>query len=287
MVCVLTRPAPTPIAREIPEVEDLYLHPRGLEVTPPWLDELLGTLAHELRSPLVTILSAVQVITHDREMDPAVRRALAVMERQSRQAMRIIDDLFDLSAGASGKLSLRKEVVDLAEIVVGATETAGPLLAARQHRLAVSLPPGPVFVEADPLRLVQVLTNLLGNAAKFTDPGGHIRLTAAVEAGQIVLRVRDNGRGITPDLLPRVFDLFWQGPENKGAPGLGLGLALVKSLVELHGGSVAASSDGPGTGAEFIVHLPAPARDAGSPGRTAGAAEPDAWNSFNRQRRCP
>jgi signal transduction histidine kinase len=252
----------------MPEVEGLYLHPRGPEVNPPWLDELLGTLAHELRSPLVTIVSAVQVITYDREMDPAVRRALAVMERQSRQAMRIIDDLFDVCAGASGKLSLRKEVVDLVEVVVGATETACHFLAARQHRLTVSLPPGHVYLEADPLRLNQVLTNLLGNAAKFTEPGGHIRLTVAAEGGQVVVRVRDNGRGIDPELLPRVFDPFWQGPANKGAPGLGLGLALVKSLVELHGGSVAANSDGPGTGAEFIVHLPAPARDAGSPGRS-------------------
>ena len=257
MVRVPTRPAPTPGAGQRPEIEDLCPHPRGLEVTQPGLDELLGTLAHELRDPLTTIVSAVQVITDDCYLDPAARRALAVMERQSRQAMQIIDDLFDLCVGNVGKLSLRKEVVDLAKIVAGATETAGHLLAARQHRLTVSLPPEPVSLEADPLRLVQVLTNLLGNAAKFTDPGGHIRLSAAVEGGQIVLRVRDNGQGIAPDLLPRVFDRFWQASERKAARGLGLGLALVKSLVELHGGSVAARSAGPGAGAEFIVQLPA------------------------------
>jgi signal transduction histidine kinase len=218
---------------------------------------MLGTLAHELRSPLVTILSAVQVIAD--ECDPRAQRALAIMERQSRQALRIIDDLFDLCAESSGKLSLRKEVVGLAEVVALATETAGHLLAARQHRLTVSLPPGPVTLEVDPLRLSQVLTNLLANAAKFTDPGGHIRLSAEVDAGQLVLRVRDNGRGIPPDLLARVFDRFHQipGPGGAATGGLGIGLALVKSLVELHGGSVAACSEGPGTGAEFVVRLPA------------------------------
>jgi signal transduction histidine kinase len=223
------------------------------------LDELLGTLAHELRSPLVAIVSAAQVIANERDMKPSVRRAIAVMERQSQQALRIIDNLFDTCAGAQGKLSLLKEVVGLADVVAAATETTSHLLTARQHRLTVSLPPGAVSVEGDPLRLAQVLTNLLSNAAKFTDPGGHIRLTARVEAGQIVLRVRDNGRGIDPDLLPRVFDLFYQvpGPGPKTTGGLGIGLALVKSLVELHGGSVAASSDGPGTGSEFVVRLPA------------------------------
>src|SRR5262249_19210092 len=177
----------------------------------------------------------------------------------SRQALRLIDDLFDICAGAEGKLSLRKEVVGLADLVAAATETASHLLAARRHRLTVSLPPGPVSLEGDPLRLAQVLTKLLGNAAKFTDPGGHIQLTARVEADQIVLRVRDNGRGIDPDLLPRVFDLFYQvpGPGQSATGGVGIGLALVKSLVELHGGSVTAWSDGPGTGCEFVVRLPA------------------------------
>jgi signal transduction histidine kinase len=224
----------------------------------PCLDELLGTLTHELRSPLGAIVSAAQVVANGCDLEPLVRRALTVMERQAHQALRIIDDLFDLCAGAEGKLSLRKEVVGLADLVAAATETAGHLLAARQHRLTVSLPPGPVSLEGDPLRLQQVLTNLLGNAAKFTDPGGHIRLTARVEAGQVVLRIRDNGRGIDPDLLARVFDLFYQvpGPGRQATGGLGIGLALVKSLVELHGGSVAAFSDGPGTGCEFVVRLP-------------------------------
>jgi signal transduction histidine kinase len=219
----------------------------------------MGTLAHELRSPLATIISAVQVITYNCDLDPVARRALAVMENRSRHAMRLVDDLFDLCAGGLGKLSLRKEVVRLDDIVAGATETARELLAARQHLLTVSLPPGPVTLEADSGRLAQVLTNLLANAAKFTDPGGHIRLSAAVKSGQVVLRVRDNGRGIAPNLLPHVFDLFRQvpGPAGQATGGLGIGLALVRALVELHGGSVAAHSDGPGSGAEFVVRLPA------------------------------
>ena len=171
--------------------------------------------------------------------------------------MRIVDDLFDLCAGSRDSLPLCKEVVELAAVVAGATAATAHLLAARGHRLRVSLPAGPVYLVADPVRLEQVLINLLTNAAKFTDPGGDLGLTARAEAGQVVLRVRDNGRGIAPELLPRVFDPFWQGPPGNGARGLGLGLALVKSLVELHGGSIAAHSDGPGTGAEFIVRLPA------------------------------
>jgi signal transduction histidine kinase len=258
MVGLPTMPAPTHFTGQTPNLDGSRVRLRGPDVTQPCFDELLGTLAHELRSPLATIVSAVQLLTGGGDMDPTAQRALAVMERQSRQALRIIEDLFDVCADAWGKLTLRTEAADLAEIVTAATETAGHLLSARRHRLTVSLPPGPVILDADPLRLQQVLTNLLTNAAKFTDPGGHIRLSAEVEGGQIVLRVRDNGRGIDPHLLPRLFDLFYQVPDSKHqrTAGLGLGLALVKSLVELHGGSIAAFSDGPGTGAEFVIRLP-------------------------------
>jgi signal transduction histidine kinase len=240
MLCVSTNPTPVPMP----------------------IDESLATLAHELRNPLATILFALEAISNCGDGDPSAREARRIAEHQARRAVQLVDDLFDLCASSRDRLPLRKEMVELAAIVAGATETTAHLLAARGHRLTVSLPAGPVFLVADPLRLEQVLTNLLANAAKFTDPGGHIGLTAEVEAGQAVLRVRDNGRGIAPDLLPRVFDLFRQGPDlgNNGPVGLEIGLALVKSLVELHGGSVAASSDGPGTGAEFVVRLPACAR---------------------------
>jgi signal transduction histidine kinase len=232
-------------------------HLQGLEGSQLWLDELLGTVAHELRSPLATLLSGVYVLTSHGDLGPVARRALEVMECKARQALRLVDDLFDLCAGGLGKLSLRKEVVALGEVVEWAAEAAGRLIAARQHRLMISLPPEPLALEADPLRLGQVLTNLLSNAAKFTDPGGHIWLSAEAQAGQIVLRVRDNGCGIAPDLLPRVFEPFHQIPgEARKTDGLGIGLALVKALVEMHGGSVAARSDGPGTGSEFVIRLP-------------------------------
>jgi signal transduction histidine kinase len=220
------------------------------------LDEVLAAVAHELRSPLATILTAVYAL-NDCDLGPMANRTLAAMERHSQQAMRLVDDLFDLCAGGLGKLSLRKEVVAVAEVVNGAAEKVGGLLSARRHRLTISLPQAPLSLEADPLRLEQVLTNLLTNAARFTEPGGHIRLSATAEDGQAVLRVQDNGRGIAPALLPRLFDLFDQGPGAARAGGLGIGLALVKSLVGLHGGSVAAHSDGPGSGSEFVVRLPA------------------------------
>jgi signal transduction histidine kinase len=225
----------------------------------PHLQELLGTLAHELRGPLASILSAVQVVAGGAELAPLARRGLAAVDRQARHVLRLIDDFFDLHAGAVGKLALRKELVSLADVVATATEAIGPLLAARQHRLTVTLPPEPVLLAADTSRLVQVLANLLGNAAKFTDPGGHIHLRAGREGGQVVVRVRDDGRGIAREQLPRLFEPFYQGPGPAAhtGGGLGIGLALVKSLVEAHGGSVAACSDGPGTGAEFVVRLPA------------------------------
>jgi signal transduction histidine kinase len=221
-------------------------------------DEWLATVAHELRSPLATVVQALESIPGGYDVDRDTRWAHDLARRQAWKALQLVEDLFDACAGFRGKLSLRKEVVDLAEIVAGATETVGHLLTTRRHRLTVSLPPEPVILDGDALRLEQVLTNLLTNAAKFTDPGGHIRLTVEVEDGHIVVRIQDNGRGIAPDLLPRVFDLFHQGLDsgNQAVGGLGIGLALVKSLVELHDGSVTAFSDGLGRGSEFVVRLP-------------------------------
>ena len=189
--------------------------------------------------------------------EPMARHAHDAAERQAQYMARIIEEVLDLCRAGQDKLSLRKERLDLAAVVAGAIDTAGAFLATRGHHLTVSLPPGTVSLVADPLRLIQILTNLLTNAAKYTDPGGEICLTAEVAAGAVVLEVRDNGMGIAPDLLPRVFDLYQQGdgPDDQACGGLGIGLALVKALVALHGGNVSASSGGPGTGSRFVVRL--------------------------------
>jgi signal transduction histidine kinase len=230
------------------------------EDAPRWR-EGLAIVAHELRNPLATIILALQSIPGDR----ATTRPLAVAERQARRAVRIVDDLFDLCAGSLGKLSVCPEALDLAAVVEGAARAVEFLFAARRHRLTVSLPPESETVAADPLRLEQILTNLLTNAAKFTDPGGDIRVTAEAAGGQLVFRVRDNGRGIARDQVRRVFDPFHQGAcaDHHRPAGLGIGLALVRALTELHGGSVGVSSDGPGTGAEFFVRLPLAGRGRG------------------------
>jgi Osmosensitive K+ channel histidine kinase len=220
-------------------------------------EEWLATLSHELRSPLAAILDALDLVFSQLHESRA-QRAGEIAQRQARKAIQIIEDLFDLNAHSCGKLVLRKELVQVDDVVARAAETANHLITAGRHSLTVLLPPKPVFVLADPLRLEQVLTNLLINAAKFTQPGGHILLTATEQFGEIVLSVQDNGRGIASELLPRVFDLHKQSPDVGGRrpAGLGLGLALVKTIIELHGGSVAATSGGPGTGSEFVVRLP-------------------------------
>jgi signal transduction histidine kinase len=225
-------------------------------------DESLATVVHELRTPLTTILFAVGLIPEGR--DRATREACSIVKRQVWRAVRLVDDLFDVCAVSRGTLSVRKELVDLASVIANVTETTAHVIEGRGHRLTVTLPSGPVPLLADPLRLEQVITNLLVNAAKFTEPGGHIRLCAGMEPGQVVVRVRDSGRGIDAELLPRVFDLFRRGQAHQDdePDGLGLGLALVKSLVGLHGGTIEASSDGPGTGSEFVVRLPTCVSDA-------------------------
>jgi CheY-like chemotaxis protein/two-component sensor histidine kinase len=192
------------------------------------------------------------------EGDPRLQRARDVIDRQVVQLARLVDDLLDVSRITRGKIALRKEPLDLATVVARAVETSRPLLDGRRHELTVALPPGPVRVEADAARLTQVVGNLLNNAAKFTDEGGHIRLTVEPDGDGAVVRVRDDGLGIAADLLPRVFDLFTQGDRSlaRSEGGLGIGLTLVKSLVEMHGGTVSAHSDGPGSGSEFVVRLP-------------------------------
>jgi PAS domain S-box-containing protein len=222
-------------------------------------DEFLATLAHELRSPLAPIRNSVQVMRLRGVADPQLQWARDVIDRQTQQLARLVDDLLDISRITRGKVQLKKQVLDLTDVVRCAVETARPLIEEQHHRLTVSVPPQAVLLEADPTRLEQILANLLNNAAKYTEPHGHIAL--AVEPGEtdVAVRVRDDGVGIGSELLPRVFDMFVQAEPGKdrATGGLGIGLSLVQRLVELHDGSVSVQSDGPGQGSEFVVRLPA------------------------------
>ncbi len=221
-------------------------------------DQFLAMLAHELRNPLAPIRIAAQLVGHSAASPSNIETAREILNRQVAHLARLLDDLLDVSRITRGKIELRKEPVDLATVVATALEASRPLIEEHGHHLAVSVPQDPVTLEADPVRLAQVLTNLVNNAAKYTPPRGQIRVAAAREGRQVVLRVRDNGRGMPPELVPRVFDLFIQGDKSlaHAAGGLGVGLTVVRTLVELHGGTVAASSAGPERGSEFVVRLP-------------------------------
>jgi PAS domain S-box-containing protein len=221
-------------------------------------DEFLATLAHELRNPLAPLRNGLQVMKVAAGNPEAVEKARGMMERQLAQMVRLIDDLLDVSRITRGKLELRRQRVDLAAVVQSAVEGSRPLIEAAAHRLTVSLPPEPVALDADPVRLAQVFANLLTNAAKYTDRGGHIRLTAERRGGEVIVSVRDTGIGIAAEHLPRLFEMFSQVRTalERSQGGLGIGLSLVKGLVEMHGGSVGARSDGPGQGSEFSVRLP-------------------------------
>jgi signal transduction histidine kinase len=227
---------------------------------------LLPILAHELLQPLNAILLALDAVDLECDDASAVREAGVVAKDQALHMARIIDDVMEVSRDAYGKMRLRMGSVDMTSIVADAIATVRPSLTSRRHRLSVALPAEPVTLLADSSRLHQVLTNLLNNAAKFTEPGGCICLTVEVCGDFVIILVRDNGRGISPDLLPGIFEPFQQGEDpvdcDRGR-GLGLGLSLVRSLVELHGGSVAAYSQGSGAGSEFVVRLPT--RYSGSP----------------------
>ena len=223
-------------------------------------DEFLAMLGHELRNPLAPIKNAAHLLRL-RTADERSRWAGEVIERQVGQMSRLVDDLLDVSRITRGKVTLRKEVVELAAVIERAVEISRPLIEARRHELVESLAEGPVWLEADPVRLAQVIANLLNNAAKYTEEKGRITLSAEKEVGEVVLRVRDNGVGIAPEVLPNVFELFTQDHRtlDRSQGGLGIGLTLVKGLVAMHGGSVQAFSEGPGKGSEFVVRLPAKA----------------------------
>jgi PAS domain S-box-containing protein len=229
-------------------------------------DEFLAMLAHELRNPLAPIRNALYILDLP-AADPALAgQARQIAERQVQHMSRLLDDLLDVSRISRGRVELRLEPVDVARLVTRTAEAARPLIEERRHELLVCLPPAAMRVRGDPTRLEQVMTNLLTNAAKYTDPGGRIWLSAAREGDGVVLRLRDTGVGIAADMLPKVFDLFVQAERrlDRSRGGVGIGLTLVKRLVELHGGSVEAKSDGPGRGSEFVVRLPALAEDEAS-----------------------
>jgi PAS domain S-box-containing protein len=222
-------------------------------------DEFLAVLAHELRNPLAPIRNAVHYLGLKASPDPALRNARDIIDRQIRHLVRLVDDLLDISRISSGKIGLQKERVSLSLIVTNAVEASRPAIESENHQLTVSLPTEPVYLEADLTRLAQVLQNLLNNAAKYTPPGGRIELHAGFDGHSVAIRVVDSGIGIPREMLPRVFDMFTQVDRSieRSSGGLGIGLTLVQRLVELHGGTVEARSEGQDKGSEFIVRLPA------------------------------
>jgi len=237
-------------------------------------DEFLAMLGHELRNPLSPIVTALQLT---RLQGPeSFERARDVIERQVGHLTRLVDDLLDVSRIARGKVELRTETVEMAEIVAKAIEMASPLLEKRAHTLVVDVPRHGLMVDGDPMRLGQVVSNLLTNAAKYTPQGGRVTILAERSATDVVLTVRDTGMGIAPDVLPRIFDLFVQERQaiDRSQGGLGLGLTIVRNLVERHGGSISVKSDGTGRGSEFVIRLPAAVGDRGVVGlpRPATAA---------------
>jgi two-component system, chemotaxis family, CheB/CheR fusion protein len=247
-------------------------------------DEFLAMLAHELRIPLAPIRNALQIIqSGGPETQPLVQQSWEIIERQVENLVRLVDDLLDVNRISRGKIKLQKVPVDLAIIVARAIESCRPIIEGRRHHLEVSLPDGPMQMHADPIRMAQVLWNLLNNAAKYTPEGGRIWLTALREGSECAIRVRDTGMGIPPEMLPKVFDLFTQAERTlaRGEGGLGIGLTLVRRLTEMHNGTVQASSAGPGEGSEFVVRLPllpdspAPANaEAHEPGKHQQAKAP-------------
>ncbi len=238
-------------------------------------DEFLAMLAHELRNPLAPILTSLELFRLTGLSDARLLQAREIMQRQVKYMVRLIDDLLDLTRIVRGKLELRRTVFDVGQVVTQAVQTVRPLFESQEHRLSVELPAEPVYLEADEARVVQVLVNLLGNAGKYTERGGQIHLTVGREGEEAVLRVRDNGVGIEADMLGRIFDLFTQVGRSldRAQGGLGIGLTLVRQLVELHGGRVSAHSEGPGQGSEFVVRLPVASAQPSAP-PSAGSQEP-------------
>jgi signal transduction histidine kinase/ActR/RegA family two-component response regulator len=224
-------------------------------------DEFLATLAHELRNPLAPIRNALNLLQLSGAAQPS-RGIWEMMDRQVDHMVRLVDDLMEVSRITRGKIALRKDATDLGEVIAAAVETSRPQLEAARHELKLALPPEPLVVEGDAMRLAQVFSNLLNNAVKYTDAGGRIEVEARRDDGAATVSVRDSGIGIAAEALSNVFEMFVQldARGNRAQKGLGIGLTLVRSLIELHGGSVTARSPGVGRGSEFVVRLPLAAR---------------------------
>jgi len=221
-------------------------------------DEFLAMLAHELRNPLAPILSAVQLMRLKPMPDPQLSRSRDVIERQLSHLTRLVDDLLDVARITRGRINLSPEPIELGTLIARAVEIVQPLIQERGHQFTSEIPDGTLRVNADPLRLTQALGNVLGNAAKYTERGGRITLTVCRQGTDVEIRMRDNGIGIPAEVLPRIFDLFAQLDRRSDHPhsGLGIGLALVRRLLQMHDGSISAYSEGTGRGSEFVIRLP-------------------------------
>jgi signal transduction histidine kinase/ActR/RegA family two-component response regulator len=241
-------------------------------------DEFLATLAHELRNPMAPLVNALEIMRLGGPGKPPPPNVLDIIDRQLRQMVRLVDDLLDVSRITTGKLGIRADRIVLQDVVEHSLETAGPLIAQRRHALSVHVPDQPVVLNGDATRLAQVLSNLLNNAAKYTPNGGNIALHAVRRHDRVHIGISDNGIGLAADVLPHVFDIFYQADRSLGRTqaGLGIGLSLAKRLVELHGGTLAASSPGKGLGSVFALDLPIATGHAPAPARgdSDGAALP-------------
>lgn len=221
-------------------------------------DEFLAMLSHELRSPLTAINNGIRLLSHQAQDTSTRQKTLAMLQRQVHRVTRLVHDILDVSRITHERLFLQRERMDLRDVVNNAIATLGSDINERQHRLTTALPDTPVWLLGDPGRLEQVFVNLLGNASRCTNAGGELAVWMHTRADQAIVRVRDSGIGIAPEVLPRLFELFRQADETapRSHSGLGIGLALVRNLVEAHGGSVTGASAGLGRGSEFTVRLP-------------------------------
>jgi signal transduction histidine kinase/ActR/RegA family two-component response regulator len=221
-------------------------------------NEFLATLAHELRNPLAPLRNCLEIIDLNDGDPHTIQQVRPIMKRQLDQMVRLVDDLLDVARITQDKITLRKESVQLGQIIRNAVEASRPSIQASGHELSIRLSAQPVLIEADPVRLTQVFSNLLNNAAKYMDQGGHISLSAERNQGEVVVKVKDTGIGIPADELPRIFEMFTQANQSvrKSQGGLGIGLCLAKRLVVMHGGTISAHSDGPGQGSQFVVRVP-------------------------------